>query len=314
MRRAFETAAIVVLVAIVCLCLQNVALGAYFPRLERLTTDFSPAYLQRELNRLAAGPRPVIFLGDSVVWGYRLQARETAVALLAAQGCACRNLAFKSGSPPNYYALARLMRDANVRPAAVVIEVNPKVFGEADPAYQKLHPALAQLAGPLLSPADRAAVVLPPAPQGVAAALDRTVAPASLLYAMRSDIRETLYGDPDDAAPSQPATSEMFQASYDLTPLTPSNAGVHFLAKTVDELRAGGSAVIAFMTPTNHALLHEFIDNADYRSNGLYLRQLLARHGARVVDLDAAFPASEFIDNDHLTAAGQARLAAALAP
>jgi hypothetical protein len=39
---------------------------------------------------------------------------------------------------------------------------------------------------------------------------------------------------------------------------------------------------------------------------------MLAREGARVLDLDSAFPAGDFIDNAHLTPAGQRRLAAVL--
>ncbi len=311
-RRALESAAIVLAVAIVLVAAQNAAIGAFFPRLERLTTDFSPAYLRRELGRLAAEPGPIVFLGDSVVWGYHLAPQQTAVAVLSSRGCACRNLAFKSGSPPNYYAVVRLLEAARARPKAVVLEINQKVFSEADPAYQKLHPAVADLAAPLLTPDDRAALAVAPAGGGLAAALDRALEPLSLLYAMRSDVRETLYGDA--AEPAQPVTAEMFQASYDLTPLGPKNAGVHFLTKTLDALRAQRIPCVAFLTPANHALLHEYIDNAEYRENGAFLRRLLELHGARVVDLDAAFPAREFIDNDHLTAAGQRRLASALSP
>ena len=40
---------------------------------------------------------------------------------------------------------------------------------------------------------------------------------------------------------------------------------------------------------------------------------MLERAGIRVLDLDAAFRADEFIDNDHLTAEGNARLARLLA-
>jgi hypothetical protein len=40
---------------------------------------------------------------------------------------------------------------------------------------------------------------------------------------------------------------------------------------------------------------------------------MLERGGVRVIDLDRAFPATAFIDNDHLTAAGNVRLATLLA-
>jgi hypothetical protein len=313
-RRTLETVAIGLAVAAAFVALQNAALGVFFPRLDRLTTDFSPAYVRRELARLTAEREPTIFLGDSVLWGYHVDASRTAPGLLRARGCACRNLAFKSGSPPNDYALVRLLERAHVRPRAVVLQINPKVFSEADPAYRTLHPALAELAGPLLSPAERDALAPPPRAAPAASLLDRVLVPASVLYAMRADIRETLYGDADAAPAKDAVSAEMFQASYDLTPLDERNLGVRFLTKTLDALRGDRVPVVAFMTPTNHALLHEYIDNAEYRANGAYLRRLLARHGARVLDLDAAFPAAEFIDNDHLTAAGHRRLAAALAP
>ena len=291
---------------------ENALVGTAFPHLARFTTDFSPAYLQREVRALATVPAPTIFLGDSVVWGYRLQPEQTAVALLASRGCTCRNFGFKAGSPPNYYALVKLLRSAGVRPRAVVVEVNQRVFNDVDDSYRKLHPALAAEAGTLLAPDERAALTLPPPERGIRAALDANVSSWWLLYAMRADIRETLYGEAG-TAPEPAPTADAFLGTYDLTPLGERNVGVRFLEKTADFLRSGDVALIAFMTPTNHPLLHEYIDGPEYRANGDYLKRLLAARGARVLDLDRAFPAAEFLDNDHLTAAGQQRLAARLA-
>jgi hypothetical protein len=80
----------------------------------------------------------------------------------------------------------------------------------------------------------------------------------------------------------------------------------------VETLRDDRISVVAFMTPTNHQLLHEYIDIPEYRANGTFLKRLLEGRGVRVLDLDATFPASAFLDNDHLTAAGQQRLATRL--
>ena len=302
----------VVAVALALATAQNLALAAYFPHLERVVTDFSPTYLQRELSTLASSPAQTIFLGDSVVWGYRLPTDATAISRLTSKGCACRNLAFKSGSPPNFYALARLFQASHVRPKAVVLEVNQKVFNSADSSYASLHPAIADLALPLLSPEDRA-LLTPQVPgNGIERNLDSMISRVWLPYAMRSDIRETFAGE-TDAAPDKPMTADQFEGTYDLMPLTEKNVGVHFLVETVELFLRSGIPVIAFMTPTNHRLLHDYIDSPPYRSNGAYLRRVLQQHGVRVLDFDASFPTGEFLDEDHLTEMGQRHLASLLA-
>jgi hypothetical protein len=310
--RTISATAIALAVALAIVGAQDVAITTYFPHLGRLATDFSPAFLRRELDAIAVRPNGVAFFGDSVLWGYRLPPEQTAVAILAAHGCACTNLAFKSGNPPNDYALARLFHARGVRPRLVVVEVNQRVLSEADPEYRTLHPGVAALANPYLTSADRAALDVPRADDGVRGHLDGALARAWLLYAMRADIRETLYHEGDPPAPRVSAAA--YEGSYDLSPLTARNAGVRYLEQTVALLRADGISVVAFLTPTNHTLLHEYIDSGSYDANGAFLRRLLQRAGARVVDLDRAFPTREFMDNDHLTAAGQRRLAASLEP
>ncbi len=124
---------------------------------------------------------------------------------------------------------------------------------------------------------------------------------------MRSDIRETVFGDVPPP-PAQPLAPDLFEGTYDLAPLTAKNVGVAFLAKTADALRLAGIPAVAFMTPTNHALLHDYIDNRQYDANETFLKRLLESRGVPVVDLDRAVPTGEFLDNAHLTAAGQRRL------
>src|SRR5438270_1557980 len=306
--RPLRVAAVIATVLAVTLAIvaaQNAAIATLMPHLGRLTTDFSPAFLRRELDTATARPRNVVFLGDSVLWGYRLPVEQTAVSILAAHGCVCTNLAFKSGNPPNDYALARVFRARGVRPRAVIVEVNQKVLSAADPEYRTLHPAVAALASPYLTGADRAALDVPAASGGLPRGLDGALERAWLLYAMRPDIRAALYHDDDTDAPAPPATAAQYEGSYDLSPLTARNTGVRYLDSSVAALRADGIPVIAFLTPTNHTLLRDYIDSPAYAANGAFLRRLLERRGARVADWDRAFPAREFIDHDHLTAAGQ---------
>jgi len=306
--RAFlASATIVGVVAVSIVWMQNVAIAAFFPHLARLTTDFSPAYLKRELRHLHDIPGSSVFLGDSVLWGFDLQPGQTAISLLAARGCACANLAYKLGSPPNYYALARLLGAADVHPKVVVLEINQKVFNPIDDAYKRLHPAVAVLAEPLLAPADRRRLILQSETE-----VDNVLSSLSLLYAMRTDIRETLYGDSETPTPQRP-TAQQFEGSYNLRRLDEKNVGVAFLEKTADVFQQARIPVVAFMTPTNHTLLHEYIDAPAYRRNGLFLKRLLERRGVHVLDLDSAFPTDEFIDNAHLTVNGQRRLAEILA-
>ena len=288
---------------------QNVLLARFFPHMSRLATGFSPAYLQRELSALAAEPGQILFLGDSVVWGFRLQPQETAVSLLAAQGCACRNLAYKHGSPANYYALVRVLQGHGVRPRAVVIEVNRADFSPESSGYRSLAGAVAQFAEPYLDANDRATLLSPR--KGNRAKVDRVLGSMSVLYAMRLDIHEAMYGDNDPKPP--PLTAELRRRIFDLPGLDETNVSVRYLKKTLEALRGAKTPVVAFLVPINHAALDAYVDRARYAHNSLYLKRLLARGGARVVDLDASFGASEFVDEAHLSAQGQARLASILA-
>src|SRR5580704_5643524 len=153
------------LVFVVLLAALDVAVGAWFPRFERVSDNFSTAYLQREVARMAREPAAVVFAGDSVLWGYKLPPSASAPALLARAGVPVRNLAFEGGSPANTYALLQLLLAAGVHPRAVVFNINQKEFSPADSAYRTLHPSLAALAEPLLSPVDRALLVTPAAPK-----------------------------------------------------------------------------------------------------------------------------------------------------
>ena len=293
--------------------LQNYFIFNHFPHLSRVTTDFSPAYLRRELQFLAATPPEIIFLGDSVLWGYRLNGDQTAVSILRSRGCPCRNLAFKSGNPPNDYFLTRLLLASGIRPRLVVLDVNQAVLNQSSDYYQSLHPALAVLADPFLRPNDRTILALPPRGSRLRQRFDDTLSALSQLYAMRSDIRETVFRDTAAAAIPRHLTPELFEGTYDLIPLDDTNVGVRFLEKTVELWRHNGVPVLAFLTPTNHALLHRYIDNSHYDANIAFLEHRLGQRGARILNLDDAFPANDFLDNAHLSVPGQHRLASRIA-
>ena len=242
-----------------------------------------------------------------------------------------RNLSFEGGSPANTYAMLRLLEAKGVRPALVVFNVNQKEFNPADSAYQKLHPSLEALAAPLLT-AEEAAELTPTVKRDrFEAALDDAISAHWQFYALRSDIREALFSNLDAAHALDDAlqtlsgakarteamhrpTPDRFEGTYDLSPLDAQNVSVRFLRKTAELLAQERIPAIAILTPTNHALLHEYIDAPEYAKNLAYVRTMLEGHGVLVIDLDREFKAAEFIDNDHLTAAGNQHLAEILQP
>ncbi len=314
----------------VLLAALDAAVVAWFPRFIRVSDNFSTTYLERDVRAVAAAPQ-VVFIGDSVLWGYRIPAEDAAPALLAREGLPVVNLSFEGGSPANTYALLRLLVADGVRPRLVVFNVNQKEFSPSDSAYQTLHPSLAALALPLLTPDERALLAQPPQKNTLDAKLDRWVTSVWHFYALRSDLREALFGDVDAAhaldnavqlasgaharieAAHRP-TPDRFEGTYDLTPLDAQNVSVVFLRKTVELLATAHVPAVAILTPTNHTLLHEFIDSPQYERNLAYTARLLEKGGVRVINLDRSFTAGEFIDNDHLTVDGNRRLAALLRP
>ncbi len=331
--RLLRALAATALVFVVLLAALDLALAAWFPRFDRLSENFSAAYLTREIGNLAAEPpnSDIVVIGDSVLWGYKLRASESVTGRLRRAGVPVRNLSFEGGSPVNTYALLRLMFARGVRPRAVVFNVNQKEFSSSDSAYQKIHPSLDALAGGLLTPAERSLLLPTLDRRPLEAKLDAWISAHWSFYALRSDIRETLFGQVDAAHALDDAvqiasgakvrfeaahrpTPDHFEGTYDLSPLDQHNVSVVFLRKIAALVKRERVPALAILTPTNHVLLHEFIDVPQYRKNLAFVRSLLAGDGVRVVDLDRTFGGSEFIDNDHLTAAGNQHLAEILEP
>ena len=325
-----RTIAIALAVFALLAAASDVVVQATLPSQTRLSANFSSAFLRLELARLRTQPRATVVLGDSVLWGYDVSQHESAPALLAKRGLRIANFAYEGGSPINTYAMLRTMLASGVRPARVVFNVNQKTFNAADSAYSIVHPSVWELARSFVSPDDVRRMTTPRGAQSPEARLDRAVTNHWKLYALRADLRESLFGDVDAAhaldamleratganarrVAAHVATTRDFEGTYDLTPLDETNVSVHFLKRTIALLAAAHVPALAILTPTNHTLLHAYVDAPEYDANLAYLRAMLVRGGVRVVDLDRAFAARDFFDNDHLTAAANVRFADSIA-
>lgn len=306
----------------------DLAFVALFPSFPRLADNFSAAYLAREVRQLA-GSRPIVVLGDSALWGYNVSGQQAAVTRLQRRDPRWVNLAYEGGSSANTYAMLQILTKAGVVPQAVVFNVNLKEFNGADSSYDKLYPGVERLARPMLNAQERARL-LPVTPQTFDARLNSALESIWSFYAMRADVREALFSDQDAAhalqskleawngtaarkAEAHRPTPDKFEGTYDLTPLDEDNTGVFFLRKVAHALHAARIPAYAILTPTNHRLLHEYIDVAEYQAQLHFLARLLKSYGVRVLDYDRTFSPREFLDNDHLTPTGNVHLAQLLA-
>jgi hypothetical protein len=310
--------------ALVTLFAFDCLFNALFPTFPRLAESFSAAYLAREARKLVPA-HPIVVLGDSVLWGYRLPAQQAAITLLSGRDPRWVNLAYEGGSAANTYAMLRILNQAGVVPRAVVFNVNLKEFNPADSGYNKLYPAVEQLAWPTLAAGERLKLA-PVASHTFSANLNAAVESVWHFYAMRYDVRAAVFSQPDAAHSLQSAlenwdgtamrkalahrpTQEKFEGTYDLSPLNDDNTGVFFLRRVARLLAAARIPAYAILTPTNHRLLHEFIDVPEYRAQLLFVMRLLEPYGVRILNYDRAFKPNEFLDNDHLTSAGNVHLA-----
>ena len=317
----------------VLLALLDGLLRLWSPHPARFAENFSPAYLNRVAGALADRKNLIIVMGDSVVRGYHIRENETAVALLRERFAHYEviNLAFDGGSVTNSELLLRYLLWRGVHPRLVVFNVNMKEFNPADNAYVRIHPALGVAASGVLTETDRHALQFAPVGGDLNSQLGIFMERCWAFYAYRVDLRMRIFGTDDMAsALSDEAaylagsaqrkealhrvTAQRFFATYDLTPLDSTNVAYQRLASLGSTLRRERIPAIAFITPTNHQLLHAYIDNPDYVYNVKQVERLLRSYRVRVSNLDAAIPAQEFIDNDHMTPSGNLRLANLLAP
>ncbi|HEY5257722.1 MAG TPA: hypothetical protein VIJ12_05020 [Candidatus Baltobacteraceae bacterium] len=315
------------------LCLAIVDGGLWFwkPAPSRLPEQFSAAYLQRYVGELR-GRRPIVFLGDSVLWGYRLPADDAAASLLRHRfpNQPIVNLSYEGGSSANTYFMLRYLLAGGVRPALVVFNVNSKETNSADSAYSRLHPSLEADVAPLLSASDRKLLTLQPPPT-LALHLEYAVADVWQLYRYRTDLREALFGTDDAAgaardwiqqltgsanlqAQAHRPTPDKFLGTYDLAPLDRDNVDFTYLKRIAALLRAQRIPTVAFLTPTNHALLSDYIGVPEYGQKLQQLAEALREPNVTVFNWDRSMRTDEFLDNDHLTIEGNRRLATMLAP
>lgn len=266
-----------------------------------------------------------MFLGDSVLWGYKLAPSDAATTILGARFPNNRvlNLSFEGGSSVNSYFMLRYLESRGIRPALVVFNINSKESNRLDSAYKRLHPSLEAVVLPLLDETDRKRIDLQK-PKGTAGRLQAYVERIWRLYRYRTDLREALFGA-DDAATAlnqflanrtgatvreaklHRPTADRFLGTYDLAPLRNDNVDFIYLRKLGALLKDLKIPAIAILTPTNHKLLSDYIDAPAYTDRLRQAAAPLRKDGITVLDLDATITPAEFLDNDHLTVEGNRR-------
>lgn len=319
-------------VTILLFVLTDLALAIWVPNPARLPETFSPAYLQRYADSLRSDRNLVVVLGDSVLWGYKIPQQDSLPALLARQLPHDRivNLSYEGGSTTNSEMVLRYLLSCGVRPRLVIFNVNSKEMNPGDSAYRRLQPALELASHSILEPVDRADLTLLP-PKQINDRIGDFVERWWRLYRYRVDIRAHIFGTDDMAtyltalanrvtgytarreAEHRP-TADRFFATYDMTPLDDSNVAFRRMKRMAKELHDNRIASLAFLSPTNHPLLHEYIDVPEYQDNLRTVSRTLLAGGVPVVNLDRAIPGSEFIDNDHMTPEGNRLLLRLLLP
>ena len=317
--------------ALIVLTVADLVARSWQPGGERLSTGFSPLALIQRIDRARSEQNPIVALGDSVVWGYGVAPSESAVSQLSrVLRRPVVNLSFEGGSPANTYFVLRLLLARGVRPGVVVFNVNDKTFNPDDSAYRRLHPSLERDVAAMLGRSDRQLLALQP-PGDFSAHIGAAVERIWRLYAIRADARAALFGAEDAATAlasatgdwtgrnarerrAHVATADRFLGTYDLAPIGAENVALRYLRATRDLLASQHIRYVAFLTPTNHRLLADLIDVKEYRANLALLAHAISEPYGSVLDLDRAVPASDFLDNDHLTVAGNRMLAQRLAP
>jgi len=292
----------------------------------RLPEHFSSSYLDRFVRQVH-DKKTLLVLGDSVLWGYGVKAQDSAVAILRRRypGIRIVNAAYEAGTPINIDFLVRYMLQKKIRPQAVLFDLNPIAFSQLAKSYNTLNPALEHLAVPaLLEPFDATRLKTTGAAgdSSLSGRLDSFVERHWLLYAQRVDIHQAIFGDADAAsalsrrlilspAPQEDAAGP---PAYDLTPLGPQNVSFAYTRHLLRLLSKNHVAVTAFLTPTDHQLLREYVDVGPYDENLQRLEQLVRAEHVTILNLDRQIPSNEFIDYMHLTKSGNAKLARLLMP
>jgi len=315
----------------------------------RLPND-SRVLLPEFLDFLAAQPQRKIYLvGDSTMQGQKLAADETLPARLAPllpPDWLAANLGLTATKLPDFFYVTAKLKS---RPGEVVVaNVNYKNFGAWDLAvplrFKDFYDAsLDRIAG-----ADAAARLdVPVQPPAMSGRMDRALGDLWFFYRNRDLVRATLFGQhPRKVVKSyyqvfvktgvrgsidrwrrRGAKSDWSQTRWDpwalnvlrdyyrVAPLTSANPVFAFVEPLVRLGREKGLVVALFANPMNREFFdkNRLVDWAIYVDNQQSLRAAVERAGGIYLDYTDVIPPSEFLDNDHLTAAGSRRLAARLA-
>lgn len=328
-----------ILVTVLLLCQTDVAVSTLSTErkfADRLPEHFSAYYLKQYTERAGGARNAVLVVGDSVLWGYGVPVEDTAVAELRRRlpRTPIINAAFEAGTPINSDFLIRYLLAHRIYPRAILFDLNPLSFNQLAKSYDTLNPALESLAVPTyLQPFDDARLSADQAAKdpSVWAEVDRFLEIHWALYGSRVDIHQALFGDADAATALQTHVNTFLQVStltlkpaqepsvpyaemYDLTPLSSENVSFAYTQHFLEMLAANHIPAIAILPPTNHALLHNYIDVPAYSANLRRLEHLCHLYGATVLNLDHRIPQKEFIDNTHLTKKGNGAVAQAVAP
>lgn len=319
-------------VALFLLFATDYALGFWRPQPVRLPEQFSPAFLALVLSDVPRSQPSILVAGDSVLWGYKIGDRQTAAWILQENHSQSHvlNLAYEGGSTPNSAVILTQVLASGIPLSGAIVNVNSKEFNEADSSYRTLHPSLERLAISHLQRQDRSLLDLHQ-PNDLNAALNAWVESVWRLYRLRTDIRQGLFGHDDMAgalvalvqratgtqaaidAAHQP-TPDRFLGTYDLSPIGADNVGMIYYRRLISTLCSRHIAALIFLTPTNHRLLHDYIDSPEYDENLKRLTTVTHCATLHIANFDRAIPPKYFIDNDHLTPGGQQVLSRLIDP
>jgi len=316
--------------ALILLAILDVGLAFWRPFPPRLPEQFSSAYLRLYVSDAPSRKPVVTFLGDSVLWGYKIGESDTAVADLQRRfaNAEMLNLSYEGGSAPNSAVMLRYVLRSGLRVSGVVVQVNVKEFNLADSSYRTLHPALEQAADEVLTTDDRRTLQMHAAAD-FNAKLGRFVEKIWRFYRLRTDLREKLFGTDDMAGflaghvhgltgtkhaqeLAHVPTPDKFLGTYDLAPIDPDNISMRYYRSLLQALCSAHIPALVFLTPTNHKLLHDYIDVPAYEANLHRLVAIPHCAGVTIVNFDRAISPKMFLDNDHLNADGQRVLASRL--
>jgi hypothetical protein len=320
-----------VLIALALLASADAVCALYVPRPMRLPAHFSSLYLDRFTAQFA-GPadRPIVVLGDSVLWGYGVSARDGIVQRLRERFPSVRfaNYAYEAEGPADVDFLLRYLLARGVRPRAIVLDLNTLAYNPFAKSYRNLGRALERKAPEFLQPFDAERIDLSDdvARPTFEQKLDAFMQDHWQLYGYRVDIHQFLFGDADLATAlwnrwerrlrkeRAPGERPEYFGLYDLTPLGADNVAFAYSAHSFALLKALHIPVVAFLPPVNHALVAQYIGSPAYDANLHRLQAVGKRYGITVINLDRLLQRASFLDNAHPNAAGNRQLAEALVP